>query len=45
LKSELASTNAQIEEYIRDVTLQLAQAEQWLQDHEEQPWLSEDDQY
>ncbi len=44
LKSELATMNTKIEEYIREVTMQLSSAEQWLNEHvDEQPWLSEDD--
>jgi hypothetical protein len=36
--------NTKIEEYIREVTMQLSSAEQWLNEHvDEQPWLSEDD--
>ena len=46
MKDELSQTNLQIEEYIREVTQQLNSAEQWLTEHvDEQPWLSEDDQY
>ena len=38
--------NTKIEEYIREVTMQLSSAEQWLNEHvDEQPWMSEDDQY
>ena len=44
LKSELSTMNTKIEEYIREVTMQLSSAEQWLNEHvDEQPWLSEDD--
>lgn len=46
LKMELQTTNAKIEDYIREVTQQLHSAEQWLSQHvDAEPWLSEDDQY